>query len=177
MKFMHCLAAAGLVMTALASVVRAQEEIPSRVTATWNRYYDYEEMTALLQEIARAYPELVELRSIGKSQEGRDMWLAIVNSPKTGPDTSKPAMYIDGNVHGNEIQAAEMVLYTLWYLTKAYGVNADLTALLDRCAFYTDSLADLPVLEVVGRPVAVNPDPRLKKIALARRWPIEDWGA
>ena len=34
MKFMHCLAAAGLVMTALASVVRAQEEIPSRVTAT-----------------------------------------------------------------------------------------------------------------------------------------------
>lgn len=48
---------------------------------------------------------------------------------------------------------------------------------LDRCTFYTDSLADLPVLEVVGRPVAVNPDPRLKRIAVARGWPIEDWGA
>jgi HAD superfamily hydrolase (TIGR01490 family) len=48
---------------------------------------------------------------------------------------------------------------------------------LSRCAFYTDSLADLPVLEVVGRPVAVHPDPRLRRIAQARSWPIEDWGA
>lgn len=114
----------------------AQEDMPSRVDAVWNRYYDYEEMTALLQEIARAYPELVELRSIGKSQEGREIWLAIVTSKENGTHASKPAMYIDGNVHGNEIQATEMVLYALWYLTKAYGVNESLTDLLDRCSFY-----------------------------------------
>jgi len=118
------------------SAARGQEEIESRVPATWSRYYDYEEMTRLVQEIARAYPELVELRSLGESQEGRDIWLAIVNAPDTGPHTSKPAMYIDGNVHGNEIQATEMVLYALWYLTKAYGKNDDLTELVDRCAFY-----------------------------------------
>lgn len=47
---------------------------------------------------------------------------------------------------------------------------------LERCAFYTDSLADLPVLDVVGKPVAVNPDPRLRRIARARGWRIEDWG-
>ncbi len=44
------------------------------------------------------------------------------------------------------------------------------------CAFYTDSTADLSVLEVVGRPVAVNPDPRLPRIANARQWPVQDWG-
>ncbi len=43
-------------------------------------------------------------------------------------------------------------------------------------AFYTDSASDLPVLAEVGRPVAVNPDPRLARIARARRWPIVDWG-
>ncbi len=115
---------------------RAQEDMPSRVNATWNRYYDFEQMTALLQEFARAYPDLVELRSIGKSQEGRDIWMAIVTSSKNGSHASKPAMYIDGNVHGNEIQATEMVLYAVWYLTKAYGVNDSLTDLLDRCTFY-----------------------------------------
>ncbi|MBI5545657.1 MAG: HAD family phosphatase, partial [Deltaproteobacteria bacterium] len=44
------------------------------------------------------------------------------------------------------------------------------------CAFYTDSASDLPMLEAVGRPVAVHPDPRLKRIALKRGWPIADWG-
>lgn len=44
------------------------------------------------------------------------------------------------------------------------------------CSFYTDSLSDLPALLAVGHPVAVNPDPRLKREATRRGWPIEDWG-
>lgn len=44
------------------------------------------------------------------------------------------------------------------------------------CAFYTDSMADLPLLEVVGKPVAVNPDPRLRWVARRRGWPVHDWG-
>lgn len=47
---------------------------------------------------------------------------------------------------------------------------------LAACAFYTDSLSDLPALLAVGHPVAVNPDPRLRREARRRGWPIEDWG-
>lgn len=47
---------------------------------------------------------------------------------------------------------------------------------LSVCTFYTDSASDLPMLEAVGHPVAVNPDLRLGRIARARHWPIEDWG-
>jgi HAD superfamily hydrolase (TIGR01490 family) len=47
---------------------------------------------------------------------------------------------------------------------------------LSGCAFYTDSYSDVPVLEAVGRPVAVNPDPRLRRRALKRGWEIVDWG-
>jgi phosphoserine phosphatase len=39
--------------------------------------------------------------------------------------------------------------------------------------FYTDSISDLPLLERIGQPVAVNPDPRLRRVALNRGWPIE----
>jgi HAD superfamily hydrolase (TIGR01490 family) len=44
------------------------------------------------------------------------------------------------------------------------------------CYFYTDSMTDVKLLEHVGYPVCVNPDPRLKAHALKRGWPIYDWG-
>lgn len=43
--------------------------------------------------------------------------------------------------------------------------------------FYTDSMSDRPMMEAVRYPVAVNPDPRLRRLALKRGWPVEDWGA
>ncbi len=39
--------------------------------------------------------------------------------------------------------------------------------------FYTDSISDLPLLERVGQPVAVNPDVRLRRLAGKRGWPVE----
>jgi len=42
--------------------------------------------------------------------------------------------------------------------------------------FYTDSISDLPMLEAVGRPVAVHPDPRLRRVARQRGWETADWG-
>jgi HAD superfamily hydrolase (TIGR01490 family) len=43
-----------------------------------------------------------------------------------------------------------------------------------RCSFHSDSIYDLPLLEAVGEPVAVNPDIRLRRIAVRRGWPIID---
>jgi HAD superfamily hydrolase (TIGR01490 family) len=43
---------------------------------------------------------------------------------------------------------------------------------LARSWFYTDSITDLPVLELVGHPIAINPDPRLYRTAVRRGWPV-----
>lgn len=45
---------------------------------------------------------------------------------------------------------------------------------LDACAAYSDSMSDVPMLSVVGRPAAVNPDFRLRAMAKTHRWPILD---
>lgn len=45
---------------------------------------------------------------------------------------------------------------------------------LDECAAYSDSLSDVPMLSVVGRPCAVNPDFRLRQLAKTHRWPVLD---
>jgi phosphoserine phosphatase len=39
---------------------------------------------------------------------------------------------------------------------------------------YSDSISDLPMLSIVGHPVAVNPDMRLKQTAIQHDWPVLD---
>jgi HAD superfamily hydrolase (TIGR01490 family) len=61
-------------------------------------------------------------------------------------------------------------------VTHARALAERLNERLEDATFYTDSYSDLPVLEMVGRPVAVHPDPRLARTARARKWEIADWG-
>jgi HAD superfamily hydrolase (TIGR01490 family) len=46
---------------------------------------------------------------------------------------------------------------------------------LDGATFYSDSITDLPLLERVRTPVAINPDARLRRVARKRGWRIEQW--
>ncbi len=48
-------------------------------------------------------------------------------------------------------------------------------ARLEDCVFYTDSYSDLPLLEAVGIRVVVDPDSRLRRVAVARHWPVVSW--
>lgn len=62
------------------------------------------------------------------------------------------------------------------------GKVARVRELLDRLGsgfaqvtFYSDSITDLPLLELANRPVVVNPDIRLRRVARRRGWPVERW--
>ncbi|MCS6773648.1 MAG: HAD family hydrolase [Anaerolineae bacterium] len=52
-------------------------------------------------------------------------------------------------------------------------IAADCGVPLSECTFYTDSYSDRPLLDVVGFPVAVNPDAKLARYAARRGWRIE----
>ena len=131
-----CTTLALLLVSMLSSIAPAQQQIDSRVDIAWNRYYDFDEMTDMLTRLVEAYPELLTMHDLGRSEQGREMWLVVLNNPATGADTEKPAMWVDGNVHGNEIQATETVLYSIWYLASAWGQVPKITELVDRTAWY-----------------------------------------
>lgn len=59
---------------------------------------------------------MTRLEILGQSVQGRDLPLLVIHDPSTGPEEGKAAMWIDGNVHGNEVQGAEAALYTAWLL-------------------------------------------------------------
>jgi hypothetical protein len=89
-----------------------------KVAVHWDRFYDHAGLLEIGRRLAAAHPERVKLGSIGKSTQGRDMFLLTVTNFKSGDADKKPAMWIDGNIHSNEIQGAEFSLYTAWYLAE-----------------------------------------------------------
>ena len=106
------------------------------VQIDFNRWHDHAELVRDFQRLEAAWPELLTMSSIGQSQNGRDLILMTINNPETGPEMSKAAMYIEANVHGNEIQGAEVALYTIWYLMENYDRNPNIRKLVDERVFY-----------------------------------------
>jgi len=107
-----------------------------KVSVSWNRYHTHDGITEICKKIAAAYPDLVKLGTIGKSYQGREMWLLTITDFKTGKPEEKPAFYLDGNIHSNEIQGSEMALYAAWYLTETYKDIAFIKELLADRVFY-----------------------------------------
>ena len=97
--------------------------MPAIPVPRFDQFYRYPELTRLLQDYALAEPRLVSLRSIGKSFEGRDIWLLAVTNQATGADTDKPAFWADGNIHAAELTASTACLYWLHELVAGYGTD------------------------------------------------------
>jgi murein tripeptide amidase MpaA len=82
----------------------------------FDQFYRHAELTRLLHDYAAALPGLVQVDAIGRSHEGRDIWLLTVTNIVTGPAADKPALWIDGNIHAAELTASTACLYFLHQL-------------------------------------------------------------
>jgi hypothetical protein len=127
---------AALTLLPLGGLTQKFSDPPFKVKLDFNRWHDTDELYADMRKLAAAWPKFVKVSSIGQSYEGREIMLVTVNNPDTGPEMSKAAMYIEANVHGNEIQGAEICLYTVWYLMENYGRLEPITRLVDERVFY-----------------------------------------
>jgi len=116
------------------------------IPLSFDYYYSYDMVIEALQKLHKAYPKLTKLEIIGKSDEGRAIYGITINNPKTGSELSKPAIYVSGNIHGNEIQATEVNLYLLNYLLTNYDSNKEIKKLVDKKCFYS-----VPIVNVDGR--------------------------
>lgn len=132
--------------TALGSLAAAGSPKAPKVILNWDRFYDHAAIGEIGRRLQAAHPNTCRLSSIGKSFQGREMWLLTVTDFTKGDADKKPAMYIDGNIHSNEVQGTEFSLYTAWYLCEMQGQNA-----------WVDSLLATRTLYIVP---TINPDGR-----------------
>jgi murein tripeptide amidase MpaA len=131
-------------------------------TTVFDHYPRYEELTRRLQEYAARRPELIRLDSIGRSFEGRDIWLATLSRFDTG------ALWVDANLHSAELVGSVAALNLIDFLLEGYGDDADITRCLDSRVFYV-----CPRANPDGAEWALADPPRLIRSG-TRPYPYDD---
>ena len=145
---------------------------PATPTPRFDTFYRYDALTRLLFDYADAHPNLVSVAAIGKSFEGREIWVATLTNTATGVDTDKPAFWCDGNIHAAELTASTAVLYYLHWLVTGYGGSDQegqrITQLLDTRVVYL-----CPRLNPDGAELALADTPRHIRSG-TRRYPFDE---
>lgn len=123
-------------------------------------YYLYDELTDYLKDINQSYPQLTELKSLCKSQMGRDVWMLVINNPKTGKPENKPGIFLN-QIHSSEVIASMSSVYTIWYLLENYGKKKDITKIVDNLVWYIIPRLDVDGAEayLTGKPAGKDPNP------------------
>lgn len=136
----------------------------------FTHYHRYDELVKILRDLAGLYPDFTALQSVGQSYEGRDLWLMEITNKKTGPGDTKPAFYIDANIHAGEVTGCAVALYTIWYLLTKYGQEAGVTELLDTTVFYI-----LPRVSVDGAELYLTTPAMLRSSTRPYPDPEDEW--
>jgi hypothetical protein len=122
------------VLAAVAAVLALVTVVPVVTAADFPPadagYHSYAEMVAEIGAAQTAHPDIVALRSIGKSYQGRDIWAAKV-SDNVATDEPEPEVMFDGLHHAREHLSLEQTLAILRWLTDGYGTDARITNIVD----------------------------------------------
>lgn len=73
-----------------------------KTTFQYDHYYKYDEVKSNLEYFANEYPDLVKLEVNLVTEEGRNQYAVTLTNTKNGSADSKPALYIDGNIHAGK---------------------------------------------------------------------------
>ncbi len=128
----------------------------------------FAELSEWLQQLAADYPELVTLEVLGRSHEGRELWIATVTNTATGPHDEKPAVWLDGNIHATETTASVALIHLLHRLCTGHGNDERVTRALDTRTFYI-----VPRVNPDGAELALGEVPFVVR-STVREWPRAD---
>lgn len=94
-------------------------------------YLTLAEVESELDSMRRAYPALISFReAIGVTAENRTIWaVRISRNPET--DEAEPRVLFTAMHHAREPGGMMTLLYTMWYLLEQYGINDEVTEILD----------------------------------------------
>jgi len=83
-------------------------------------YFTYEEMTDLFFELANNHSDIMSVSSIGKTYEGRDIWLVKL-SDNVEEDEDEAEVLLMGAHHGNERPSFEVLIYFINFIVEKYN--------------------------------------------------------
>jgi len=109
----------------------------------WKHYHNYTEIVSTLIFLNETYPDLVDVFSIGKSWQDRDIYcIRLTNESDARP---KPQVFFVGYHHAREQITAELALYFIVEAVTKFGTNVTMTQMLNNSEVYI-----VPALNVDG---------------------------
>ncbi|XP_063368930.1 carboxypeptidase D-like [Cydia amplana] len=99
-----------------------RRDVPNLPAADFT-HHDYLKMESFLRNLAALYPKITKLRSIGKSVEGRELYVLEVTRDPGRHIPGKPEFKYVANMHGNEVIGRELLLLLAKYLCQEYTNN------------------------------------------------------
>jgi len=100
------------------------------------KYHTYQELGTALKAAAAANPTLAKVVSIGKSAEGRDIWVIEIAAPGGTPIDERPALLVAANFEGDHLIGSELALFLADSLLTSYATDAAVKQRLDNHVFY-----------------------------------------
>jgi carboxypeptidase T len=107
-----------------------QEEFLKAFPAADSSYHDYNEMVTELQQAAFDHPSNFSLFSLGLTYQGRTLWAGKI-SDNVAVDQDKPEVLLTHHQHAREHLTVEQGLYTLHLLLDGYGVDPQITNIVN----------------------------------------------
>ena len=104
---------------------------PNRDNLVDSEYHTYEQMLALMDSLANAYPNITHLDTIGESQQFGYLIQAIKISDNPDMEEDEPAILFDGLHHAREPVGMESCLAIMDHLLSNYGVDTQVTNWVD----------------------------------------------
>ncbi len=119
-----------LVLSTVISMIAGAAADAADFPAKDSRYHTYAEMVAEIGATQAAHPDIVAISSIGKSYQGRDLWVAKV-SDNVAVDENEPEVMLDSLTHAREHLSMEQNLAVLRWLTTGYGTDTRITNIVN----------------------------------------------
>ncbi|XP_040265676.1 carboxypeptidase M [Bufo bufo] len=93
-------------------------------------YHNSQQLATVLKNFSANYPSITYLHSIGKSVEGRDLWVLVIGKYPDKHTVGIPEFKYVANMHGNEVVGREIMLYLIDYLLTNYQSDDNITQLI-----------------------------------------------
>ncbi len=149
-----------IIFIVLGLIISVPLHSAQKVPIRFDQYHGYNGTANYLKAVAKGYPNITKLLEIGKSTNGRPIFVLVISNMKIGTTIDaqvnlqnmrkegvknvtpmksyqgKPGHWICGATHGNEFTGTEVCLYTIDKLVTGYGSDKEITHIVDNKTFY-----------------------------------------
>lgn len=109
----------------------------SNFVYNFDRFLKYDELKAFCEDKVTKFPHLCVMDVYGKSYQNRDLFMITITDTSTGAADTKPAHWIDANIHSTEVTSGVAACYLIHNLLEGYSsADKQITKALQTRTFY-----------------------------------------